>query len=200
MTSSKTKKSRRPFSWRRLNSSLHRDLGYIAVGLTIVYAISGFAVNHAYQWNASYSTHYETVEVEAALTGPPREAATRLLDELGLEGDWLAFSQDAGKTLYVGFKDRPQTILAEVDTGSALIETKRPRWLLRELNQLHLNEPQGLWTVIADAYAVVLLVLASTGILVLRGRKGLAGRGKWLVTAGIVVPLIAFVLWRMGLA
>ena len=35
---------RRPFKWRRWNNVLHRDLGYLCVALTIVYAISGIAV------------------------------------------------------------------------------------------------------------------------------------------------------------
>ena len=31
-------------SWRGLNRALHRELGHLAVGLTLVYAISGIAV------------------------------------------------------------------------------------------------------------------------------------------------------------
>ena len=41
-------------NWRRLNNIVHRDLGYLAVGLTIVYGISGLAVNHKADWNPSY--------------------------------------------------------------------------------------------------------------------------------------------------
>jgi uncharacterized membrane protein YhdT len=48
---------------------------------------------------------------------------------------------------------------------------------------------------VADTYAVLLLVMAVTGLFVLKGRKGLAGRGKWFVLAGLVVPL-AFILLR----
>ena len=31
---------------RKWNRIIHRDLGYIAVGLSLVYAISGVVVNH----------------------------------------------------------------------------------------------------------------------------------------------------------
>ena len=38
--------------WLRI---LHRDLGYLVAGLTIVYAISGIAVNHVQDWNPNIS-------------------------------------------------------------------------------------------------------------------------------------------------
>ena len=37
---------------RRYLRPLHRDFGYLIVGLTFVYAISGLAVNHIDDWNA----------------------------------------------------------------------------------------------------------------------------------------------------
>ena len=62
--------------------------------------------------------------------------------------------------------------------------------MLYEFNQLHLNAPKGLWTVIADLYALALIVLGVTGMFVLRGRLGLSGRGGWLVGAGVLLPAI----------
>ena len=67
--------------------------------------------------------------------------------------------------------------------------------MLRDANYLHLNEPKGAWTWLADAYAILLGTLAVTGLFVLRGRHGLAGRGKWLALAGLV-PIVAFLLLR----
>ena len=43
---------------------------------------------------------------------------------------------------------------------------------------------------IADAYAGVLIVLALTGIFLVRGRKGLSGRGGLLMALGILLPLV----------
>ncbi|HSG48621.1 MAG TPA: PepSY-associated TM helix domain-containing protein, partial [Longimicrobiales bacterium] len=59
---------------------------------------------------------------------------------------------------------------------------------LRQANFLHLNEAKKLWTWMADLYAVGLLVLAVTGLFVLRGRNGITGRGAWLTAAGVVIP------------
>ena len=46
---------RRRFRWRYWNNVLHRDLGYLVVALTIIYAVSGIAVNHVHDWNPNYS-------------------------------------------------------------------------------------------------------------------------------------------------
>jgi len=51
------------------------------------------------------------------------------------------------------------------------------------------------WTWVADVYAFLLLFMAVTGMFVLKGRQGLAGRGKWFILAGLVVPL-AFIALR----
>ncbi len=39
-------RSDKPVRWRPTLRALHRDIGYLAVGLTFVYAASGLAVNH----------------------------------------------------------------------------------------------------------------------------------------------------------
>ena len=57
---------------------------------------------------------------------------------------------------------------------------------------------EGAWTWIADVYAVALLFMATSGMFVLRGRTGLAGRGKWLVGAGILIPVVALVVAGVG--
>jgi len=42
---------------------------------------------------------------------------------------------------------------------------------------------------------VALLVLAITGIFIIRGKKGITGRGAWLTAAGASVPLVF--LWLL---
>ena len=69
-------------SWRRVNNVLHRDLGYLLVGLTLVYAVSGVAVNHVGDFNPSYSTVQEDLTF-APFTEPDREVEVRNLVERG---------------------------------------------------------------------------------------------------------------------
>ena len=32
--------------WRKWNRAVHRDFGYLFLGMTIIYALSGIALNH----------------------------------------------------------------------------------------------------------------------------------------------------------
>ena len=43
------------FNWRKWNRFIHRDFGYFFFGMTIIYALSGIAINHIKDWNPSYS-------------------------------------------------------------------------------------------------------------------------------------------------
>lgn len=191
MPSSPTEaKSRgRGIPWRRWNVALHRDLGYLAAGLTLVYAVSGVAVNHRADWNPSWAITSETVALGALNPdAPASEAFAReVLEQVGLRGAVRGTFRPDPETVDI-FVDGG-TVRVDLVTGEAAVETVRPRFLLRALNFLHLNEPKRLWTWMADLYAVVLALLAFTGLFVLKGKKGITGRGAWLTTAGVVIPL-----------
>lgn len=51
--------------WRKLLRVLHRDIGYLAVGLTLIYGISGIAVNHIADWNPNYSIQKTTIVLDS---------------------------------------------------------------------------------------------------------------------------------------
>ncbi|HRZ78208.1 MAG TPA: peptidase, partial [Bacteroidales bacterium] len=42
------------FKWRKWNRAIHRDVGYFFFAMSIVYGISGIALNHLGDWNPSY--------------------------------------------------------------------------------------------------------------------------------------------------
>jgi hypothetical protein len=184
-------RKRRPFRWRYWNNVLHRDLGYLVAALTVIYAISGVAVNHVHHWNPNYSIErverrFEPIEVSDRAT-MVAEAVRRL----GLPEPQEAFrpNPETLQLFYDGWSVEVHAL-----EGTALEERPRERVVLRDVNYLHLNHPKGIWTWVADAYAVLLLVMAVTGLFVLKGRKGLAGRGKWFLLAGLALPLVFVVL------
>jgi len=63
------------------------------------------------------------------------------------------------------------------------------------VNFLHLNESKKLWTWMADLYAIALALLAITGLFVLKGKKGITGRGAWLTGAGVVIPVVFLLMY-----
>ena len=44
----------------------------------------------------------------------------------------------------------------------------------------------------ADIFAVVLIVFALSGMFMVPGKKGITGRGKWLIVIVIVIPFLFF--------
>ena len=88
-----------------------------------------------------------------------------------------------------------KTYSIDIPTGNVLVENTRPRRVLYEMNQLHVNAPKGIWTFIADIFALSLIFMAITGMFMLKGPTGITGRGKWLVAVGILIPAIYWVYW-----
>jgi len=77
---------RRALPWRRWLHAAHRDVGYLAVGLTLVYAVSGIAVNHNSTWDPSFEQFSCTITVAPALlAGDDQAIAQRVLAELAID-------------------------------------------------------------------------------------------------------------------
>ena len=86
LRAARTKATQRPSgrvrTWLR---ALHRDAGYVAVGLTLVYALSGLAVNHIADWDPNFE-HTERIEpLRGALPHDDRAASRAVLRQLGIE-------------------------------------------------------------------------------------------------------------------
>jgi hypothetical protein len=169
---------------------LHRDVGYLAVGLTLAYGISGIAVNHRADWNPNYRISREFTKIApVAETGAPERIAA-VTDRLRLEGAPVSTFQPDPQTLQLFYKAK--VVHVDLPTGTVMIESTVPRRVLYEMNQLHLNGPKRAWTYVADLYALALILLAVSGLFVLKGRLGITGRGGWLTAAGVLIPAAAW--------
>ncbi len=205
--------------WRPALVSLHRDVGFLCVGLTIAYAVSGIAVNHAHHWNYNRSESEQTrvlgapadlienlpAERRSILGADParmtREEEQSLVQKIGAmtgrsgEPRNVFWRGPKEILLFWGHGDE-DTVAYGTETGAITHTVREDRWLFRDLNFLHLNEGRGVWTYVADAYAVLLLFLAVSGTIVVRGRRGLKGRGGVLLGVGLLIPIVAIVLMR----
>ncbi len=175
-------------TWRRLTIATHRDLGYALVALVIVYGVSGVAVNHIEDWNPNYRRTSERRTIEPLAELAREEQVARAAALLGIDSAEVKGS----------FRPEPETLWlfagtttyhVDLPTGKVLVEAAIPRPVLYEFNQLHLNSIKGVWTYIADVFAVAMMLLAVTGLFIVKGERGPLGRGKWFILGGIVVPL-----------
>ncbi len=182
------KRKRRPLlrPWLR---AIHRDAGYVAVGLTLIYALSGLAVNHVADWtdgDPSFKSYSRTHQL-GPLAGDPDAVARTVTERLGIKGPPReVFARGEGE-IEISFDKR--SLHVDTRTGAVVDEGQEPRLFLRFANWLHLNRGKKAWTYIADAYAAALLFLATSGMFMIPGRKGLLGRGAILVGIGIAIPI-----------
>ena len=183
---------RRKASIRPWLRAFHRDIGYFAVGLTIVYALSGLAVNHLKDWDPNFRQVNRTHQLRLPLPADDDAAGKVALAQLGVK--------EEPREVYRASESRLDLVFDKttyhVDTQSGVVneEGQSARPLLRIANWLHLNRGKRAWTYIADAYAVFLLFLAISGLFMIPGRKGLLGRGAIVALLGAAVPIAYVVL------
>ena len=184
-------RARKPVRWRPKIRALHRDFGYLVVGLTLVYAASGLAVNHLEDWDPNFAQFERTHELAAPLPEDEQAAARMVLDQLDIDeepSDVFLYEQE----LEIQLENR--SLFVDGAAMTILDRGQDERRLLRLANWLHLNRGKKAWTVVADSYAILLLFLACSGMVMLPGKKGMAGRGWILVSIGVAVPIAYVVL------
>lgn len=180
---------RAQFKWRPWLRALHRDLGYVAVGLTMIYALSGLAVNHLADWDPNFENYQREWTVSTPLPVDDDEEMARIVKaQAGIAGEPVDVYRVTDEQLEITFDDR--TLYVTPSTGRVIEEGQEPRFFLRAANWLHLNRGKKAWTWFADGYAVALVLLATSGMFMIPGRKGLVGRGAVLVGLGIAIPLV----------
>jgi uncharacterized protein len=183
--------------WRALFRAVHRDVGYVAVALTLAYGLSGLVVNHLDDWNPNYRFETKRVELGALPTGSLSEREAYVVSRLALDRNRVrGHVQDSATTFRVFLADGEEVSL-DLRTGRGEHKSLSRRPVLFQVNALHLNQLKGLWTYVADAFAIALMVLATTGMTMMKGDQGLLGRGKWFVGAGLLIP-IGFILYMFG--
>ncbi|AOT06426.1 PepSY-associated TM helix domain-containing protein [Pseudoalteromonas luteoviolacea] len=181
-------------SWFKLNRSLHRDIGYFCIGMTLVFAISGIALNHIHQFNSNYQVTRTSHTI--TLSGLDIETdhfEATLLATLQLEDKVKArFWQD--QTTYKLFLEEDTTLYLYPEQNEVLVEQVEPRFLLRQLNFLHLNEARAAWMWFSDFYAILLIYLAVSALFMVKGKRGVLGPRGLLVLAGFAAPA-AFIIF-----
>jgi hypothetical protein len=178
---------RAQLAWRPLLRALHRDMGYVVVGLTFIYAVSGLAVNHIADWDPNFKS-YERAHELGPLAGDPDAIAATVRARLGVTEaprEVYAASEDDVEILF----DR-RTLHVTPKTGRVVDEGQKPRFFLRLANWLHLNRGKAAWKIVADTYAAILLLLSVSGMFMIKGPKGIVGRGAVLVGLGIAIPVL----------
>lgn len=181
--------------WRKLNRILHRDIGYFFFGMSIIYGLSGIALNHIEDWDPSYNIRNEQIlmvpgDLKGAMT---KEEVLNMLERLNINARYKSHYYPSPDYLKIFLKGGSVTF--NISSGRGMLELVSRRPVFFEFNFLHYNNPRFIYTYFADIYGAGLILMAITGLFMLQGKKGLSGRGKWFVGIGILIPLIFLLLY-----
>lgn len=177
--------------WRAWLRAVHRDIGYLAVGFTLIYALSGIAMNHIDDWDPNFHATELTLKIapigvelsdaEATRRVAAAAGATGAIDDVYRAGDEVRLSYQDGTKL---------TVIGDTLT----VQRRRDRFFFRAADWLHATRGKQAWKFIADLYAALLLYLAISGIFLIKGRLGLRWRGTALIALGLAAPIGYIVL------
>lgn len=183
-------------AWVRV---LHRDVGYALAGLVTVFCASGVAVNHVDAWNPSYARASSELALGPLPSGDLEQLERETVRRAGVDPREVQGRRLQSPASFQVFLEEGGEISVDPSTGrgTMLRVTRRP--LLFEANVLHLNHAKGVWTWVSDAFAILLAGLALSGLFMLKGPTGLAGRGKWFVLGGLAVPVAFVALYYLSL-
>ncbi len=174
--------------WCRL---VHRDVSFFFSGMILIYAISGIAMNHRNSFNPHYSIErreYRLTEPLPAQADIGKENVLKLLKAIGEEENYTKHYFPEEGEMKVFLKGGSNLAVSLAD-GRTVYEKLTRRPLLSALTKLHYN-PGSWWTYFSDLFAGGLILITLTGLVMLKGPKGLWGRGGMELAAGILIPLL----------
>lgn len=181
--------------FRKWSRILHRDVSYLFAGMILIYALSGILMNHRSDLNPHYSVEVEEFKVTQDLTDKEKIDKALVLDILQPldEADNYTkhyFQKDDRMKVFL---KGGSSLVVDTQSGAAVYEKLERRFLLSDMVKLHYN-PGKWWTTFSDIFAVSLVLITLTGMVMVKGPKGFWGRGVILFLVGIIVPILFLIL------
>ncbi len=178
-------------SLRKYSRSIHRDLSFLFSGVLMVYAISGFMLNHKKDFHSDYSITRKTYQLNENLPKDPKSVdkkmAVHFLEICEEESNYIKHYSPQENLVKIFIKGG-SSLVVNLEDGSALYESIKRRPILSSLNRLHYN-PSRWWTIFSDIFIISLLIIVFSGLIMLKGPKSFWGRGGIEFLIGLLIPL-----------
>jgi len=173
----------------KINRITHRDVGYLIAGMTIIYALSGIALNHKHDWNPNYIIENKEFTTGLAITRESlnEEQVRQILEQVPGNPVYKTWYFPSGNFLTI-FIDGGSVRINTLN-GHGVIERISRRPFFYQINFLHYN-PGIWWKYFSDIFCVALILVTITGLFLLKGRNGITRRGAILTITGIIIPLL----------
>jgi len=178
--------------WSRI---LHRDIGFFFIGTTLIYAISGIALNHMADWNPNYSVEVDnfTTSLNLEKNDSTKENIFVLLDKIDNRNNYKSHYYPNDNNIKIFLKGG-SSVVVNTRSGNGTAEYLKKRPLIFETNYLHYN-PNRIWTWFSDIFAGALILFVITSFFITKGKKGIIGRGGIYMLLGIIIPIIFLMIY-----
>ena len=180
-------------SVRKWSRNIHRDLSFLFSGVLIVYALSGIVMNHKDSINPNYSVSRVVYTVETQMPTQMKKAdVLNILKDIDEEGNYTKHYFPQPGIMKVFLKGG-SNMMVDLGQQKLVYEKLTRRPLLSAFTRLHYN-PGRWWTYFSDFFAIGLLIITFSGLIMIKGKKGLWGRGGIELVLGILIPILFFIL------
>ena len=167
--------------WLRV---IHRDLGFLMVGICLVYAISGILLNHLDGKDPAYKVESSTLQFGENLSIQDVEVLWNDKKDIPKLNKVVPIDATHYRLLFSGGTGVYDSKLGTVD-----YEKYTKRKFVYWINKLHYNKVKG-WSVMADFFAISLIFFAISGLFIVSKKNGVLGRGKYYLILGLLVPIL----------
>jgi hypothetical protein len=177
--------------WSRI---LHRDFGYFFIGTTLIYAISGIALNHLHDWNPNYTVSQKIFKTDTSLEKNEnlKENVAELVNEIAPQNELKKYYFPQENFIKI-FLDGGSSIVVNTKTGEGQLELLQKRLVFYEVNYLHYN-PNKWWMWFSDIFAGALILFAITSFFMVKGKHGITGTGGIYTALGFIIPILFLIL------
>ena len=178
--------------WRWWFRVIHRDVGYFLFGMTIIYSVSGIALNHLNDWDPSYSKTEKKLNMDISdYNLSDKNDVLKFLEIFGEDGSYKKHRHQSNGITKIYLK-KGKFIVSP--NGNIYYEKWKRRPLLHQFNYLHYN-PGKWWKWFSDIFAFGLIIIAITGIFLVKGKHGITKMGLVYTLLGIIIPIIFLILY-----
>ncbi len=176
---------------------IHRIFAFFYVGLIISFAISGILNNHRDQWDIPMNYTYETKElkIDQPFNKDDYNSKAKIAEKAK---KWYPNSEYRGSRvrhnkLRAFYKDN--TIIdLDLDFGFGEIEYRRKTPVIGHMLFLH-KFTNEFWIIYSDIFAISLIVIAITGLMLPRGKNSFKKTGWKITLLGLLIPTLVLILF-----
>lgn len=148
--------------------SVHRDLGYLYVGVLISFAFSGIFLNHRDSWDPKQYTFAETrFVIDARLMNVSQATVAEIAQKLGFIDKLKRYAlNDSIVKVSYEFHD----VTVDLPRRQGIVVEYRTTPVLGHLTRLH--KSNSLWWIFySDAFGASVLIISVTGLFMLAVSK-----------------------------